>query len=63
MADTPSCPHCRETRLFHTGALWMCPRCSLMITKQALAADLAAHGPRACTVTEESCTQRNSARN
>lgn len=39
MTDQPSCPHCREIRLFHTGALWMCPRCGLMITKHALAAE------------------------
>ncbi len=44
MADEPSCPHCRVTRLFHTGALWMCPGCGLMITKHALAADTAGAG-------------------
>jgi ribosomal protein L37AE/L43A len=39
MANEPSCPHCHKVRLFHTGALWMCPDCGLMITKHALAAD------------------------
>jgi ribosomal protein L37AE/L43A len=39
MANEPCCPHCHRVRLFHTGALWMCPRCSLMITKHALAAE------------------------
>ena len=51
MADQPSCLHCYRTSLFHTGALWMCPRCGLMITKHALAAET--DGTRLATGTEQ----------
>ncbi len=44
MANEPCCPHCDRVRLFHTGALWMCSRCGLMITKHALLVDSANAG-------------------
>jgi ribosomal protein L37AE/L43A len=49
MAQDPACPYCRKTRLIHTGALWMCPGCGLMITRHALAAETGASRPVAGT--------------
>lgn len=40
MANTAYCPNCDRVGLVHTGAFWICPRCGLMITKRALAAEI-----------------------
>ncbi len=39
MAEQANCPNCDGAGLVHTGAFWICPRCGLMITKHALAAE------------------------
>lgn len=48
MAKDANCPNCNRVSLTHTGAFWICPRCGLMITKHALAAEImrAGHGER-----------------
>jgi ribosomal protein L37AE/L43A len=40
MAKDANCPNCDRVSLIHTGAFWLCPRCGLMITKHALAAEI-----------------------
>jgi len=40
MAKDANCPNCDGVSLIHTGAFWICPRCGLMITKHALAAEI-----------------------
>jgi transcription initiation factor TFIIIB Brf1 subunit/transcription initiation factor TFIIB len=30
------CPRCRQSRLYPTGAFWICSACGLVITEQAL---------------------------
>ncbi len=40
MANDANCPTCHRVSLVHTGAFWTCPRCGLMVTKHALAAEI-----------------------
>jgi len=40
MAKGANCPNCDRASLIHTGAFWISPRCGLMITKHALAAEI-----------------------
>jgi hypothetical protein len=44
MAKDANCPNCPRVSLIHTGAFWICPRCGLMITKHALAAEIMRSG-------------------